>query len=124
MREFIGGRVMVAYPEPWMDRVDAMKTLQGWTDTNITHFRDLGVYGEQILLTIIAIPVGCAVGVGLCYLMNNLVDREILRLPLVFSLKTVISTGGIVIVATIVSSMIVARRLRNLDLIEVLKTRE
>ncbi len=52
MREFIGGRIMVAYPEPWMDRVDAMKTLQGWTDTPITHFRDLAVFGEQILLSI------------------------------------------------------------------------
>ena len=29
MREFLGGRVMVPYPEPWMDRVDAMKTLPG-----------------------------------------------------------------------------------------------
>jgi hypothetical protein len=35
-----------------MDRVDAMKTLQGWTDTSVVHFRDLGVYGEQILLSI------------------------------------------------------------------------
>jgi len=52
MREFIGGRPMVAYPEAWMDRVDTMKTLQGWTDTNITHFRDLGVFGEQVLLSI------------------------------------------------------------------------
>jgi hypothetical protein len=52
MREFIGGRPMVAYTEPWMDRVDTMKTLQGWSDTNIMHFRDLGVFGEQILLTI------------------------------------------------------------------------
>lgn len=52
MREFIGGRPMVAYPEPWMDRVDTMKTLQGWTSTNIMHFRDLGVFGEQVLLAI------------------------------------------------------------------------
>ena len=50
MREFIGGRPMVAYSEPWMDRVDTMKTLQGWSDTNVMHFRDLGVFGEQILL--------------------------------------------------------------------------
>jgi hypothetical protein len=52
MREFIGGRPMVAYTEPWMDRVDTMKTLQSWSDTNIMHFRDLGVFGEQILLSI------------------------------------------------------------------------
>ncbi len=43
---------MVAYPEPWMDRVDAMKKLQGWTDVNVLHFRDLGVFGEQLLLSI------------------------------------------------------------------------
>ena len=52
MREFIGGRPMVAYPEPWMDRVDTMKTLQSWSSTNIMHFRDLGVFGEQTLLAI------------------------------------------------------------------------
>ena len=52
MRDFLGGRTMVPYEEPWMDRVDTMKTLQGWTDVTVTHFRDLGVYGEQILLSI------------------------------------------------------------------------
>jgi hypothetical protein len=52
MREFLQGRVMVANVEPWMDRVDAMKALQGWTDTSATHFRDLGVFGEQLLLSI------------------------------------------------------------------------
>jgi hypothetical protein len=45
-------RIMVDYPEPWMDRVDAMKRLQGWIDTNVRHFRDLGRFGEQILLSI------------------------------------------------------------------------
>jgi hypothetical protein len=35
-----------------MDRVDAMKAVQGWSDTPVLHFRDLGVYGEQILLGI------------------------------------------------------------------------
>ncbi|HAV43249.1 TPA: hypothetical protein DCX15_04465 [bacterium] len=52
MREFLPSRIMVAYPEPWMDRVDAMKRLQGWTDTPVIHFRNLGVFGEQILLSI------------------------------------------------------------------------
>jgi hypothetical protein len=52
MREFLPSRTMVAYPETWMDRVESMKSLQGWTDTSILHFRDLGVFGEQILLGI------------------------------------------------------------------------
>jgi hypothetical protein len=51
-REFLPTRIMVALPEPWMDRVDAMKAIQGWTDTSIMHFRDLAVYGEQVLLSV------------------------------------------------------------------------
>ena len=47
-REFLPTRIMVAYPEPWMDRVDAMKKLQGWTDTSVLHFRNLAMFGEQI----------------------------------------------------------------------------
>jgi hypothetical protein len=52
MREFLQSRPMVPYKEGWMPQVDTMKTLQGWSDVTVTHFRDLGVYGEQILLTI------------------------------------------------------------------------
>lgn len=52
MREFLGGRTMVPYEEPWMDRVDAMKSIQGWTDTSITHFFDLAFHGERILLSV------------------------------------------------------------------------
>jgi hypothetical protein len=52
MREFLQSRVMVPYKEAWMPQVDAMKTMQGWTDVTVTHFRDLGVYGEQLLLSI------------------------------------------------------------------------
>ena len=51
-REFLPSRVMVAYPEPWMSRVDAMKNLQSWTDVSVLHFRNLGVFGERILLSI------------------------------------------------------------------------
>jgi hypothetical protein len=51
-REFLPTRIMVAYPEPWMDRVDAMKRLQAWTDVSVREFHDLGVQGERILLSI------------------------------------------------------------------------
>ncbi|TWI69352.1 hypothetical protein IP91_00420 [Pseudoduganella lurida] len=51
-REFLPTRVMVAYPEPWMDRVDAMKKLQTWSDTSVMHFRNLAIFGEQLLLSI------------------------------------------------------------------------
>lgn len=52
MKEFLRGRYSVPYQETWMGAVDDMKRLQGWGDVTVTHFRELGVYGEQILLSI------------------------------------------------------------------------
>jgi hypothetical protein len=52
MREFLRGRVMVPYPELWMDSVDTMKTLQGWTDVPVLYFNELAVTGEQLLLSV------------------------------------------------------------------------
>lgn len=51
-REFIGGRIMVPYREPWMDRVDMVKQMKGWDNTSVTHFHDLATYGEQLLLSV------------------------------------------------------------------------
>lgn len=52
MRTFLGGRTMVPYAEPWMDRVDTMKGLVGWPEATVTHFRDLAHFGEPIVLSI------------------------------------------------------------------------
>jgi hypothetical protein len=52
MKEFLRGRYSVPYQETWMGAVDDMKRLQGWSDVTITHFHELGVYGEQIVLSI------------------------------------------------------------------------
>ena len=52
MREFLGGRVMVPYPETWMDRVDTMRNIQGWGGTGIVHYHELATHGELLLLSI------------------------------------------------------------------------
>lgn len=52
MREFLRGRYMVPYEEPWMGAVDTMKSLQGWTDTSVTHFVRLANCGEPVLLSV------------------------------------------------------------------------
>jgi hypothetical protein len=52
MRDFLPSRVMVVEPEPWISRVEAMNKLQGWSDVAVLHFRDLAVFGEQLLLSI------------------------------------------------------------------------
>jgi hypothetical protein len=52
MRDFLRGRIMVPYEEHWMGAVDTMKKLQGWTDTGVSHFHELAITGEQILLSV------------------------------------------------------------------------
>jgi hypothetical protein len=52
MRDFLQSHPMVPYQEGWMGQVDTMKKLQGWSDVTVTHFRDLGVFGEQLLLSV------------------------------------------------------------------------
>lgn len=52
MREFLGGRTMVPYPETWMDRVDNMRNIQGWSGAGVMSYYELATHGEQILLSI------------------------------------------------------------------------
>ena len=52
IQDFLRGRAMVPYKESWMSQVDTMKKLYGWSDVGVTHFRDLAVFGEQVLLSI------------------------------------------------------------------------
>ena len=52
MQEFLRGRQSVPFAEPWMGTVDSLKRLMGWSDTPVTHFHDLAVRGERILLSI------------------------------------------------------------------------
>jgi hypothetical protein len=52
MREFLRGRLMVAYPEQWMGGVDAMKRMQGWHEPSSIVFNDLARYGERLLISI------------------------------------------------------------------------
>lgn len=88
--------------------------------------REIGVVllGEQAIITGLAAPLGWAVGFAICYLITKVVDAEIIRLPLVLSARTFIFSAMIVFAAAIVSGVLVAWRLRKLDLIKVLKTRE
>lgn len=52
VREFVGGRPAVPYAEEWMRTVDALRRLMGWGETSITHFHDLAVTGEKIVLSV------------------------------------------------------------------------
>ncbi|MDM7921435.1 MAG: FtsX-like permease family protein [Pyrinomonadaceae bacterium] len=80
--------------------------------------------GEQGVLTVAAVPLGWMLGLLLCFIITRVVDAEIVRLPMVLSVQTFVYSALIVIVAAAVSGLLVAWRLRRMDLIAVLKTRE
>jgi hypothetical protein len=52
IQDFLRGRRMIPYAEGWMGPVDTLKSLQGWNHVSVVHFRDLGVFGEQLLLSV------------------------------------------------------------------------
>ncbi len=80
--------------------------------------------GEQALLTILAIPVGFLIGIGLSWLLAEGLSSELYRLPLVFSTYNFLFAFTVIIVVSALSGLLVRRRLVTLDLVEVLKTRE
>jgi len=80
--------------------------------------------GEQAALTLAAIPVGFALGVGACRLLVPVFDREMFRLPLVLTPRTFAFATLVTLAAAILSGYLVARRIARLDLVAVLKSRE
>ena len=80
--------------------------------------------GEITLFTLVAIPLGWLIGYGFAAVLILGLDTENYRIPLVVSQTTFAFASLIVIAATFVSGLIVQRRISQLDLVAVLKTRE
>jgi putative ABC transport system permease protein len=81
--------------------------------------------GELALLTLAAIPFGLFLGYVLADLVIRIAyDTELFRIPLVIDRWTYAFAATTTIVAAVCSGLIVARRIGQLDLIAVLKTRE
>jgi putative ABC transport system permease protein len=88
--------------------------------------REVGVLllGEQVLLLMVAMPVGLCIGYGLCALIVPMFDRDLFRVPLVIERLSFAYAILVALVAFGFTVVLVARRVRRLDLVSVLKTRE
>ena len=80
--------------------------------------------GEVALLTLLSLPLGCLVGRGLASVMSRAFETELFRVPLVIEASTYGFAVLLVLAVTVVSALLVRRRVDRLDLIAVLKTRE
>jgi putative ABC transport system permease protein len=80
--------------------------------------------GELALLTLLAIPPGLLVGWGLSKWVLMSFESEVYRIPLVITMQNVAWSILTVLAASLISALVVRRRLDRLDLVAVLKTRE
>jgi putative ABC transport system permease protein len=80
--------------------------------------------GEQALLTLVAIPLGFAIGRAFCAALSAAYQWELFRLPLAITNRSYVFAAAVVIAAAAASTEIVRYRLDRLDLVAVLKTRE
>jgi putative ABC transport system permease protein len=80
--------------------------------------------GELGVLTLVSIPAGLALGFGLAAIASWALDMELYRIPLVVKPATFGFATLVVLVATLVSGLLVRRRLDHLDLVAVLKSKE
>lgn len=80
--------------------------------------------GEIAFLTLLALPIGAALGTGLAYFLAQSVSSDLFRLPFVIAPSTYGYAAVVVIVVTAVSGLLVRRQLDRMDLVGVLKSRD
>jgi putative ABC transport system permease protein len=80
--------------------------------------------GELGLVTLASIPIGVVCGAGLAWLVLELLRNELYRIPYVIEPSTFGFAIVTVVTASLLSGLLVRRRLERLDLVAVLKTRE
>jgi putative ABC transport system permease protein len=92
----------------------------GFTRAEISYI----LLGELALLTLVAIPLGLYLGYELCVWIAYSLQSELYRVPVVINTNTYAFAATVVIVSAVVSALLVRRKLDQLDLIAVLKTKE
>ena len=104
------------------ERANELASLRvlGFTHREVTVI----LLGEQGVLTVLAIPLGFAMGVAICWLLVIRLSTELYRIPFVLSARTFGFAALVVAVTALASGFLVARRIHRLDLVAVLKTRE
>ena len=80
--------------------------------------------GELGLLTLLAIPLGFLLGRGLCAYMASALSSDLYQIPLIINPSSYAFAASVVLVCSLISSMLIGRQLKHLDLVGVLKTRE
>jgi putative ABC transport system permease protein len=92
----------------------------GFTTAEVTAV----LVGEISAITLAALPPGFALGYGLSYLVVKATSSDLYRLPFALSPASFSTAALVVLASALFSSVVVAARVRKLDLVGVLKTRD
>ena len=82
------------------------------------------LFGEQGALTLLALPLGVVLGMAFTTGLAQAFVSEDQRFPVIFAMRTYVGAVGVILVAAVLAGLLMRRRLNNMDLIAVLKTRE
>ncbi len=80
--------------------------------------------GENLLLAALGTIPGIGIGAYFCWLLTRLYDTDLFRFPFVLHPRTIFWTLLTVLGFALLANLAVARRLRSIDLVAVLKTTE
>ena len=80
--------------------------------------------GELAVELLVALPLGCVMGLALSWGMLQAMQHETITLPFVIAPRTYAIACLVVLAAGVASGLVVRRRIDQLDLIGVLKTRD
>lgn len=104
------------------ERANELATLRilGFTRQEITFI----LLGEQAMLMALALPFGFVAGYGLCALVSVRLQTELYRMPLVVEASSYAWAFLVVVACAVLSGALIRRRLAELDIVSVLKSRE
>lgn len=80
--------------------------------------------GELVLLALFSLPIGCALGYVLAFATSSAMSTDLYRIPLVINASTYGSAILIILSSVLISAGIIYWQIRNLDMIETLKSRD
>lgn len=80
--------------------------------------------GEIAVLSLLAVPLGWLIGTGFAWLLTEAMGTDLFRIPFVITTRTYAFAAAGVLVASVLSVLLIARRLHRLDMVSALKTVE
>jgi putative ABC transport system permease protein len=92
----------------------------GFTRAEVTTM----LLGEQAVLMVASMPLGLGIAYGLSWLISVRFESDLFRIPVLIEASSALFGVVVVAVAGGLSALAVRGRIANLDLVEVLKTRE